>query len=480
MLPSRGIVRSLPSGALQRRLPSQSRTLSRKFGDARQFGTALRNPRASLTVGSRIGVKSVATPVVLGGISTTRAFSLWPFGKKKTEEPAVEAAATTPEPSETIEATSTAVEDVSSVPAEAVAESTKAVESPVLPTDFDLEAIADLASPNILNMPEGLGFLHAIGLDYGWGPTSVMQWTLEHVHVYTGLGWGGSIIATALLLRVIMFYPQVRSLRFNAAMQQMRKDPRGQEAMELVKKGYQSGDREMLQKGQFLNKMVREQYGAHNSGMLWSFLQIPFSFGLFRIISGMAHIPVPALENAGFLWFPDLTATDPYFLLPALGTSFLFGAMVVNGKYTPASQKAMMKKMMWVFGTVGFIGTTFLSAGVNLMMVSTGSATLLTAVILNNETVRLALGLPILEVEKPKYEPPRVTESSGVSGLRERLTDNLNDMKKGLSDQVNNYTGQYAGTEQERAEKKRQEQMRKLEDMRRKLERDEFEKKYKQ
>ncbi|RSL46832.1 hypothetical protein CEP51_015870 [Fusarium floridanum] len=482
MLPSRGIVRSLPSGAFQRRLPSQSRTLSRKFGDARQFGTALRNPRASI----RIGVKNVAAPVVLGGMSTSRAFSLWPFGKKKPEEPIVEAVTAepvTPEPvtpSEPIEATSTTVYNTAGVPVEAVADVTKAVETPVAPTDFDFEAIADLASPNILNMPEGLGFLHEIGLDYGWGPTSVMQWALEHVHIYSGLGWGGSIIATALILRVVMFYPQVRSLRFNAAMQQMRKDPRGQEAMDLVKKGYQTGDREMLQKGQFLNKMVREQYGAHNSGMLWTFLQIPFSFGLFRIISGMVHIPVPSMENAGFLWFPDLTASDPYFLLPALGTSFLFGSMVVNGKYTPASQKAMMKKMMWVFGTVGFIGTTFLSAGVNLMMVSTGSATLLTAVILNNETVRRSLGLPILEVEKPKYEAPRVTQSTGISGIRERLTDNLNDMKKGVSDQVNNYTGQYAGTEQERAEKKRREQMQKLEDMRRKLERDEFEKKYKQ
>ncbi|EEU44912.1 uncharacterized protein NECHADRAFT_48589 [Fusarium vanettenii 77-13-4] len=481
MLPSRGIVRSLPSGAFQRRLPSQSRTLSRKFGDARQFGTALRNPRASLTP-SRIGVKNVAAPVVLGGISTTRAFSLWPFGKKKTEEPAATAEPITSEPvtpSETIEATSATVNDAAGIPAEAVADVTTA-EPTAVTTDFDLEAIANLASPNILNMEEKLGFLHEIGLDYGWGPTSMMQWALEHVHVYSGLGWGGSIIATALILRVIMFYPQVRSLRFNAAMQQMKKDPRGQEAMDLVKKGYQSGDREMLQKGQFLNKMVREQYGAKNSGMLWSFVQIPFSFGLFRIISGMVHIPVPSMENAGFLWFTDLTASDPYFLLPALGTSLLFGAMAVNAKYTPASQKAMMKKMMWVFGTVGFIGTTFLSAGVNLMMVSTGSATLLTALILNNETVRVAFGLPILEVEKPKYEPPRVTQSSGVSGLRERLTDNLNDMKKGLSDQVNNYTGQYAGTEQERAEKKRREQMQKLEDMRRKLERDEFEKKYKQ
>lgn len=300
---------------------------------------------------SRISVKSGVAPVVLGGIANKRAISLWGYGKK-VEEPVAEAttttttttatAAATPEAISTtpetapkpIEVASTTVNDTAGIPSEAISETTvnasTVTDAPILPTDLDLASIADLAHPNILNMPEDIGFLSNIGLDYGWGPTSVMQWVLEHVHVYSGFGWGGTIVATALLLRAVMFYPQIRSLRFNAAMQQMRKDPRGQEAMDLVKKGYQTGDREMLQKGQFLNKMVREQYGAYNSGMLWSFLQIPFSFGLFRIISGMAHIPVPSLENAGFLWFPDLTATDPYFLLPAMGTAFLFGAMVVS------------------------------------------------------------------------------------------------------------------------------------------------------
>ncbi|KAF5010232.1 hypothetical protein FDECE_3591 [Fusarium decemcellulare] len=484
MLPSRGIVRSLPSGALQRQLCSQSissRTLGRKLGDARQFSTGLRNPRASLTTGSRIGVKGVA-PVALGGISTARNFSLWPFGKKKTEEPVAEAATTTPEPitpAETVEATSTTVDDAAGIPADAVADVTKASTETVNPTDVDLTSIADLGSPNILNMEEGIGFLHAIGLDYGLGPTSVMQWVLEHVHVYSGFGWAGTIVTTALLLRVAMFYPQIKSLQFNAIMQEIRKDPRSNEAMECVKKGYATGDREMMQKGQFMNKMLRQEYNCSNWGMAWTFVQIPFSFGLFRVLNGMASIPVPSMESAGLLWFSDLTVSDPLFILPALGTGLLVSSLMINLKYSAPAQRDMMKKMMWVMGGVGFFGTTFLSAGVNLMMMSTGAATVVTALILNNETIRRAVGLPIPEIEKPKYTPPRVTQSSGVSGLRERLTDNLNEMKKGLSDQVTNYTGQYTGTEEERAEKKRMEQVRKLEDMRRKLERDEFEKKYK-
>ncbi|KAF4990351.1 hypothetical protein FGRMN_8486 [Fusarium graminum] len=462
-----------------------SRTLGRKLGDARQFGTALKSARTPLASGARVGVKNVAAPIVLGGVSSSRTLSIWGYniyGGKKTEEPAVEAITTTPEaptPPATIDPTPV-VNDAPIVPAEAVAEVAQTTEpSSVTPADFDLATIADLANPNILSMPENLGFLRDIGLDYGWGPTSVMQWVLEHIHVYTGFGWGGSIIATAFLLRAVMFYPQVRSVKFSAGMNQVKQDPQGQEAIEMIKKGYQTQDREMMQKGQFLQKMVREKYNASMTGMFWPFVQIPFSFGLFRIINGMTHIPVPSLEDAGFLWFHDLTVADPFYLLPAMGTGFLVASLVLNSKYQPAAQKAMMKKMMYVMGGVTFIFTSYLAAGVNIMMVSTGAAALATSAILNNEAVRRVLDLPVLKVEKPAYKPPRVSQTKGIEGLRERLTENLDEMKKGMSDQLGTMTNKYSGTAEERAQKARKEQMRKLEDMRRKLEREEFEKKYK-
>ncbi|KAF7563155.1 hypothetical protein G7046_g986 [Stylonectria norvegica] len=498
MLPSRGLVRSLPSGALQRKLYSQSisssRTLPRTLGNGRCYGTALRTSGAGLMAGSRSTGRYVVSPVVLGGVAAKRNLSLWGYGKKTTtEEPLTDAAATTT----TATTTATPQAAVQTTPSvEASAQTTTPVlsqtlpeasatptdsfvaDTPVLPSDLDLASIAELGNANILTLPEDIGFLSAIGLDYGWGFTSIMQWVIEHVHVYTGFGWGGTIVATALLLRAVMFYPQLRSLRFNAAMTLMKADPRGQESLDLIKKGYGTGDREMMQKGQFLSKMVRKEYNASNTGMLWAFVQIPFSFGLFRIISGMVNIPVPSLETAGFLWFPDLTASDPFFVLPAVGSALLFGAMLVNSKYAPAQQKQMMKKMMYVFGTVGFACTTFLSAGVNLMMVSTGTATLLTALLLNNPAIRRAFGLPILQVHEVKYEAPRPV-APGISGLKERLNNNLEDMKKGFNDSVTSYTGKAVGSETDRAEKKRTETLRKLEDMRKQLEREQFDKKYK-
>lgn len=139
----------------------------------------------------------------------------------------------------------------------------------------------------------------------------------------------------------------------------------------------------------------------------------------------------------------------------------------------------MMQNMVYVMSAVTLVATSFLGAGVNLMMVSTGAATFVTAAILNNESVRRALNLPIPKIVEPVYKPPRVTQAKGFEGIRERLTDNLDNMKKSVSDSVGNMTNQYSGTAEERAEKARKEQIQKLENMRRKLERDEFEKKYK-
>lgn len=310
-----------------------SRTLGRKF-DARQFGTAMKSARTPLTAGTRVGVRNISAPIVLGGIASSRQLSLWGYniyGKKKTEEPAVEAVTTpeAPTPPETIDPTP--INEAPTPAADKFADVTQSAEpSSVLPSEFDLESIADLANPSILTMPENIGFLKEIGLDYGWGPTSVMQWVLEHVHVYTGLGWGGSIVATALLLRVIMIYPQLRSVKFSAATAKMKADPRAKESLELMKKGYQTGDREMVQKGQFIGNMVRKEYGTEVKNMFWAFVQIPFSFGLFRVINGMIHIPVPSMENAGWAWFTDLTAADPFYALPVAGTVLLVGTLKVR------------------------------------------------------------------------------------------------------------------------------------------------------
>lgn len=197
-----------------------------------------------------------------------------------------------------------------------------------------LDAISDIvnnqSATEILSREEGIGYLSSLGLNFGWGPSSVMQWVIEHVHVWTGLGWAGSIVATAVVVRALMFYPTVKGTILTANMKKMSADPRHAEATEKLKAAVRNGDREMQQNAQALMKFLREEHKAPATGMLWNFLPVPFSFGMFRVVTGMTHIPVPSLETAGFAWFTDLTASDPYFLLPAIATAFMVFSIKVR------------------------------------------------------------------------------------------------------------------------------------------------------
>lgn len=182
-------------------------------------------------------------------------------------------------------------------------------------------------------------------------------------------------------------------------------------------------------------------------------------------------------------------------------------------------QRNMMKPMVIAMGGIGFIVTTFLSAGVNLMGVAFGASTLLTTLVLEirplRRSLKLAMGppdaapAPVAEEANAKaaaattingvqYHAPRVlagkassTASSAVANaaaevdnpepksIRERLTSSLNDAREGMSTQLGSMGGRFAASEAEKAERNRNELMKKLEKTRQEQEREQFANKYK-
>lgn len=263
----------------------------------------------------------------VGATSSTRSFSLWGYGSSKSAE--VTSPSAVPEPSlaETKSATtasgSAPVDPIVSQPPPDLANA---------PAETELSSISNFVEQHesILNMPEHIGYLKSLGLDYGWGPASVMQWVIEHIHVYTGLGWGGSIVATAFLVRAVMFYPHIASMINNARMQVMRQDPRFDESTNMIKSGQANRNMAEMQKGQYLGKKLREEYNVAVMKSFYGLLPIPFTFGMFRVITGMGKLPVPSYEHAGFAWFTDLSASDPYFLLPLGAVGFMIAGMRVS------------------------------------------------------------------------------------------------------------------------------------------------------
>lgn len=60
------------------------------------------------------------------------------------------------------------------------------------------------------------------------------------------------------------------------------------------------------------------------NGVLYLSFQAPVFVSFFIALRKMAYLPVPSLQTGGLLWFPDLTAADPFYILPLAVTGTMF------------------------------------------------------------------------------------------------------------------------------------------------------------
>lgn len=174
------------------------------------------------------------------------------------------------------------------------------------------DVITSIGSP----VREHLGFLKEMGLDYGWGPTAFMETLIEHVHIYAGTPWWASIAISMVIIRGILlkFY-------FDAADTSARNQLISEHTtpmMDRYKAAAVAQDRVAMQQASAEMKEMRRAAGIKMWKLYVPMLQIPLGFGTFRLMRGMAHLPVPGFDSGGFLWIQDLTLSDPTFILPAL------------------------------------------------------------------------------------------------------------------------------------------------------------------
>lgn len=59
-------------------------------------------------------------------------------------------------------------------------------------------------------------------------------------------------------------------------------------------------------------------------------VQAPVFISFFIALRKMAYLPVPSLQTGGMLWFPDLTAADPFYILPLAVTGTMFFILEVS------------------------------------------------------------------------------------------------------------------------------------------------------
>lgn len=187
-------------------------------------------------------------------------------------------------------------------------------------------------------------------VDYGWLTiiASPLFWILSAIERLVG-NWGVAIIILTILIK-LAFYPlSATSYRSMAHMRELA--PR----LQRMKEQY-GDDRQKFQ--QAMIELYRKEKINPMGGCLPIVVQIPVFIALYWVLLGSVE-----LRHAPFmLWIKDLSAPDPYYVLPIL----MGLTMIIQTKLNPTPPDPLQARIMMIMPIVFSVFFFFFPAGLVL------------------------------------------------------------------------------------------------------------------
>jgi YidC/Oxa1 family membrane protein insertase len=201
-----------------------------------------------------------------------------------------------------------------------------------------------------------------LSTNYGWLTVIAqpLHWLLSQLHAFVG-NWGLSIIVLVLLIKAALWKLTATQFRSGAKMRKLQ--PR----VNALKERY--GD-DKVKMQQAMMELYKKEKVNPMTGCLPVLVTMPIFFGLYRVIMESVE-----LRQAPFFgWIHDLSAPDPFFVLPVL---YVLVMLATQWLTPPAAgmdpaQAKMMKVMPVLFGVLFF----FFPAGLVLYWVTNGLVSL--------------------------------------------------------------------------------------------------------
>jgi YidC/Oxa1 family membrane protein insertase len=194
-------------------------------------------------------------------------------------------------------------------------------------------------------------------VDFGWfgiiaRPLFIwLRWTYGYVH-----NWGWAIVLQTLIITLALL--PLRITQMKSALKMQRVQPQMKAIQEKYKKYSMRDPRK-----QDMQKEIGELYKREGvnpvGGCLPLLIQMPFLIAYYKMLGAAID-----LRQAHWLWIHDLSARDPYFILPAIMviSMFVMQKMTPQAGMDPAQQRMMTVMMPLMMGFIFFN----LAAGLNL------------------------------------------------------------------------------------------------------------------
>ncbi len=212
------------------------------------------------------------------------------------------------------------------------------------------------ASARLYAGPQEQAHLQAVApgleytVDYGWLTiiAAPLFWVLATIQKFVQ-NWGGAIVLLTILIK-LAFYPlSAASYRSMAQMKELA--PR----LQHLKEKY-GDDRQKLHEA--MMHLYKTEKINPMGGCLPILIQIPVFIALYWVLLGSVE-----MRQAPFaLWITDLTAVDPYYVLPIL----MGATMIIQTRLNPTPPDPIQAKVMTIMPIVFSVFFFFFPAGLVL------------------------------------------------------------------------------------------------------------------
>ncbi|HEY2256905.1 MAG TPA: membrane protein insertase YidC [Variovorax sp.] len=182
-----------------------------------------------------------------------------------------------------------------------------------------------------------------------------LYWLLNQLHGILG-NWGWSIVALVVLLKAAFFWLNAKAYASMAKMKAI--NPKIMEMRERLKDKPQEMQQEMM-------RIYREEKVNPMGGCFPIVIQIPVFIALYWVLLSsveMRHAP-------WILWIHDLSAPDPWFILPVVMTATSLFQTWLN----PTPPDPMQARLMWIMPLAFSVMFIFFPAGLVLYWITNNS-----------------------------------------------------------------------------------------------------------
>jgi YidC/Oxa1 family membrane protein insertase len=172
---------------------------------------------------------------------------------------------------------------------------------------------------------------------------AVLGEVLLYFHNGLGAPWWLSIALLTIVVRTLLFPLTVRQVRSMRAMQDLKPE------MDRIRAQYRDNRQKQQEE---LMKLYQERKVNPLGGCLPILVQMPIFIGIFYVIRqfggytiGGKTVPpqYPSFHEGGIMWFQNLSAADPYFILPVLSALTMLAATEITSKNIDPQQRWLMR-----------------------------------------------------------------------------------------------------------------------------------------